>query len=65
MVKKNEDPRLYLIEFWLASIWPDRLVPEEMRLPNLMAFHETHQAISSEEMAERTLMLDLHPLRGV
>ena len=63
MAEKNEDPRLYLIEFWFASIWPDRLIPEEMRLPSLMAFHETHQTISSEEMAERTLMLDLHPLR--
>lgn len=65
MVEKNEDPRLYLIEFWFASIWPDHLIPEEMRLKNLMAFHETHQTISSEEMAERVLMLDLHPLRRV
>ena len=63
MAEKNEDPRLYLIEFWLAALWPDPLIPEEMRLPNLMAFHETHQTISSGEMAERVLMLDLHPLR--
>ncbi len=64
IAEKNEDPRLYLIEFWLASIWPDRLIPEEMRLNNLMAFHETYQTISSGEMTERTLMLDFHPLRG-
>ncbi len=64
IVKKNEDSRLYLIEFWLASLWPDCLIPEEMRLNNLMEFHETHQTISCGEMAERTLMLDLHPLRG-
>lgn len=64
MVEKNEDPRLCLIEFWLASIWPDPLIPEEMRLPNLIAFHETHQTISSGEMEERMLMLDLHPLRS-
>ena len=62
MVEKNEDPRLCLIEFWFASIWPDPLIPEEMRLPNLMAFHETHQTISNGEMAERVLILDLHPL---
>ena len=64
MAEKNEDPRLYLIEFWLTSLWPDRLIPYEMRLPNLMAFHETHQTISSEEMTERMLTLDLHPLRS-
>ena len=64
MVEKNEDPRLCLIEFWLASIWPDLLIPEEMRLPNLIAFHETHQTISSGEIEERMLMLDLHPLRS-
>ena len=65
MVEKNEDPRLCLIEFWLAALWPDPLIPEEMRLPDLIAFHETHQAISSGEMAERVLMLNLHPLRSV
>ena len=64
IAEKNEDPRLRLIEFWLASIWPDPLIPEEMRLPSLMAFHEKHQTISSREMAERVLMLDLHPLRN-
>ncbi len=63
MAEKNDDPKLYLIEFWLASLWPDPLIPEEMRLPDLLAFHETHQTISSSEMAERALMLDLHPLR--
>ena len=62
IAEKNEEPRLRLIEFWLASIWPDSLIPEEMRLPSLMAFHEKHQTISSSEMAERVLMLDLHPL---
>ena len=46
------------------SIWPDLLIPEEMRLPNLIAFHETHQTISSGEIEERMLMLDLHPLRS-
>ena len=65
MVKKNEDPRLYLIEFWLDSLWPDPLIPEEMRLNGLMAFHETYQTISCSELKERVLMLDLHPLRGV
>ena len=64
MAEKNDDPKLYLVEFWLAALWPDPLIPEEMRLPNLIAFHETHQTISSEEMAERVLMLDLHPLRS-
>ena len=64
MAEKNEDPLLCLIEFWLAALWPDPLIPEEMRLPNLIVFHETHQAISSEEMAERVLMLNLHPLRN-
>ncbi len=64
IAEKNEDPRLYLIEFWLASLWPDSLIPEEMRLNSLMAFHETHQTISSDEMAERALLLDLHPLRS-
>jgi len=63
MAKKNEDPRLYLIEFWLASLWPAPLIPEEMRLHSLMAFHETYQTISSQEMAERVSMLGLHPLR--
>lgn len=63
MVKKNNDLKLYLLEFWFASIWPDRLIPEEMRLNSLMAFHETHQTISSDEIAERASMLDLHPLR--
>ena len=65
MAEKNEDLRLYLIEFWLASLWTDRLIPEEMRLNSLMAFHETHQTISCGELKERPLMLDLHPLRGV
>ena len=64
IAEKNDDPRLYLIEFWLASLWPDPFVPEEMRLPNLITFHETHQTISSGEMAERALLLDLHPLRS-
>ena len=63
IAEKNSDPKLYLIEFWLVSLWPDPLIPEEMRLPSLMAFHETYQTISSGEMAERALMLDLHPLR--
>ena len=52
-----------MIEFWFAALWPDSFVPEEMRLNSLMAFHETHQTISSEETAERALMLSLHPLR--
>ncbi len=63
MVQKNNDLKLHLLEFWFASIWPDPLIPEEMRLNNLMAFHETHQTISSDEMVERALMLNLHPLR--
>ena len=29
----------------------------------ILLFHETHQTISSDEMAERASMLDLHPLR--
>lgn len=62
IAKKNNDPKLYLIEFWFASLWPDSLIPEEMRLPSLMAFHETYQTISDDEMAERVLMLNLHPL---
>ena len=32
--------------------------------PHLIALHETYQAISSGEMEERMLMLDLHPLRS-
>ena len=64
MAEKNDDLKLYLIEFWLASLWPDPLIPEEMRFPNLIALHETYQAISSGEMEERMLMLDLHPLRS-
>lgn len=64
MAEKNGDPRLYLIEFWLASLWTDHLIPEEIRLSSLMEFHETYQAISGDELKERTLMLDLHPLRG-
>ena len=63
IAEKNNDLKLYLIEFWFASLWPDSLIPEEMRLPSLMAFHETHQTISSDAMAERALMLNLHPLR--
>ena len=64
MMEKNEEPRLYLIEFWLASLWTDHLIPEEIRLNSLIEFHETYQAISGDELKERTLMLDLHPLRG-
>ena len=63
MAEKSEDSRLYLIEFWFASLWPDHLIPEEMRLNSLMEFHEIHQTISCGEMAERASMLDLHPLR--
>ena len=64
MAEKNGDSKLHLIEFWLAALWPDHLIPEEMRLNNLMAFHQTYQNISSSEMAERVLMLNLHPLRS-
>ena len=64
IAEKNDDPKLYLIEFWFAALWPDSFVPEEIRLHSLMAFHETHQTISSDEMAERVRMLDFHPLRG-
>ena len=63
MAEKNNDLKLYLLEFWFASIWPDTLIPDEMRLLNLMEFRKTYQTISSSEMEERALMLDLHPLR--
>ena len=58
-------PELKLIQDQVQVLFDeDPLIPEEMHLNSLIEFHETYQTISCSELRERTLMLDLDPLRG-
>ena len=65
MAHHNSNPKLWLIELWRASIWPDPFVPEELVLRDLLHFHQCYQQITSSEIAEIEALLIRHPLWNI
>jgi glycosyltransferase involved in cell wall biosynthesis len=64
MAEGNGNPRLWLTLCWQAGIWPDPFLPEEMVLPDLIAFHHQYQEITPETLEEVQTILQRHPLYG-
>lgn len=64
MAEKNSNPRLWLILCWQAGIWPDPFLPEELVLPDLIAFHRQYQEITPEALKDMQTLLQRHPLYG-
>lgn len=62
MAKKHEEPRFTLLIFWLASVFPDILFPEEMTIRSLIELDERWLSLSVEEVSEYRLVADLHPV---
>lgn len=65
MAHHNNNPKLWLIELWRASIWPDPFIPEELVLRDLLHFHQCYQQITSSEIAEIEALLIRHPLWNI
>lgn len=65
MAHQNGNPKLWLIELWRASIWPDPFIPEELVLRDLLHFHQCYQQITPSEMVEIEALLTRHPLWNI
>ncbi len=65
MAHQNGNPKLWLIELWRTSIWPDPFVPEELVLRDLLHFHQCYQQITPREMAQIEALLTRHPLWNI
>lgn len=64
MAEQNNDPRLWLLLCWQAGIWPDPFLPEELVLPDLIAFHQRYQEITPAALKDVQALLQRHPLYG-
>ena len=64
MARKNQDPGVLLVLYWLASIWPDPFLPEEMILLDLVRFHARYQEITVAETMDVETLLCRHPRCG-
>ncbi|MEW6754216.1 MAG: glycosyltransferase family 2 protein, partial [Candidatus Latescibacterota bacterium] len=64
MVWTQQDPRLLLVPFWQASIWPDPLVPLEMRIPTLVDLHDRYVEADPGLLAACEALLRRRPLWG-
>ncbi|MEW6755210.1 MAG: glycosyltransferase [Candidatus Latescibacterota bacterium] len=64
MAIKHGDPRLLLVQLWQASIWPDPLVPQELRIPTLVELHDRYVEADSGLLQACETLLRRHPLWG-
>lgn len=62
MAAKHGEDRLRLIPFWLAGIWPDPFLPEEMVLADLFEFDRVWREATVEQLDDCRRVLEWHPL---
>ena len=62
MAAKHEDPRIRLLFFWYARLWPDSFIPEESVVEDLMDLDRLYRELSDEEWREYQIVLDNHPV---
>jgi len=61
MAEKHGDPRVRLLYFWYAHLWPDILIPEEAIVEDLGEFDRLYRELSTETWKEYQLILANHP----
>jgi glycosyltransferase involved in cell wall biosynthesis len=62
MMHKAGDSRILLVQFWLGTVWPDRFIPEEMRIPDLVALHRLYTGLTDEAFRPYEHVFNRHPL---
>lgn len=64
LATKFDDRRFLLLHMWHAAIWPDPLVPEEMRISTLLELHEQFCVPNPERVRDVEALMRLHPVWG-
>ncbi|MBT5057505.1 MAG: glycosyltransferase [Gemmatimonadetes bacterium] len=61
MVARHADPRIRMVYFWYAQLWPDPYIPEEAVIPDLLEFDRLYADLSDVLWREYELVLAHHP----
>jgi glycosyltransferase involved in cell wall biosynthesis len=61
MVAKHQDDRLRLLYFWLASLWPDYLIPQEALVHDLVELERCYRELPEETWQDYQIVLRNHP----
>lgn len=57
----HEDPRVRLLYFWLAHLWPDPYIPESLVVGSLLDLDRQYSDLSEGDWLEHELVLRNHP----
>ena len=63
LVHKHRDPRLRLVHFWLAGLWPDPFIPEEAVIRDTMDLERLYRTLPDQQLQDYHTVLRHHPLR--
>ena len=61
MADKFQEPRIRLLYFWFAHLWPDPFLPEESLVEDLVEFDRRYQTLTDAEWQQYQFLLDHRP----
>ncbi len=64
MVAKHHDERLRLLYCWLGSLWPDSMLPEEMRVRDVLEMERRYEQLSAGQWRDYQVVFERHPTLG-
>jgi glycosyltransferase involved in cell wall biosynthesis len=62
MANRHADPRIRLLYFWFASLWPDPFIPEEAAVADLIELDARFRDLDDERWRAHQIVLDRHPV---
>jgi glycosyltransferase involved in cell wall biosynthesis len=61
MAAKHRDPRVRLLYFWYAHLWPDPYIPDDLLVEDLLEFSRLFESLPDSGWSEYELVLKQHP----
>jgi len=61
MATRHGDPRIRLLYFWFAHLWPDAYLPEELLVNSLLELDGLYQGLPNDVWREYEMILQQHP----
>ncbi len=63
MADKFQEPRIRLLYFWFAHLWPDPFLPEEALVEDLVEFDRRYRTLTDADWQQYQFLLDHRPNR--
>ena len=61
MADKFQEPRIRLLYFWFAHLWPDPFLPEESLVEDLIEFDRRYRTLTDADWQQYQFLLDHRP----